>query len=1230
MNTYTLQELEVRFGARLDALEAGLRSAEQKTDRTAGNMERRLRKQGQTFQSIGRDLSVALTAPLAAAGLASVKLASDYEAGMARILALTDETIAGLKGAREGVDRIARDTGRGLMDLQQAYYFIASSGYQGAEALEVLESSAQGARVGLGETKTVADAVTSAVTAYGREVLSAERATDILLATIKTGKGEPDQLARSIGRVLPIAAEMGVRFEDIGAAIANMTRVGMPAEVAIDYLRGTLMALQRPQADTIQGFERIGLTVDEVRKKVANDGLIVTFQELDQRLKAAGLEMGDVVTATEALQAALVLARKDAVQMTDVTGQLDEAVKKVAGTAADEGARALSELQIAARELGQELLPMAKEGAEMARGLLAEINKLGPEGRRALMVLLGGVTLLGPAMSGLGTIMVGVASKQVAATAAVIAGGDAAVVAAGKVGVLSGAWRTLGGVIAGVGAALGGLALGEQLERHLFGNDSWYKGSDLLNEMRSTAKAQDALSQKRFQEDMAARAGTRLEQRDRLVQEIARLRTEKDRIDGGGAGAATIGREFGSGQPNPKTQRVFDLEARILEAEKLLKGVLGGLSAAEHQRDPSGVTRRLGGLFAPAQAFFSPQGTLAPGFDAGYAPARITSDMISGGGGVGGAPARKPVSRYEPMARQIAQRFGLSEEWFLSMIEAESAWNPRARSRAGAMGLGQLMPGTARGLGVRNPWDPEQNLIGAARYLKAQYDRFGTYELALAAYNAGPGRVRGGRIPQIAETQNYVRRIKGLVASGKYADGRAGAEADPILGDLLDAAQQLDEAQRRQAEEAERLLDTYRSMGLELEKRQAGYEQMTHLERLEYDLTKGVHELTQEQVDALRAAAHELDQMQRPEREAEAARQMVEQARTLTEQEEVYDRIDQKAQSLVDAGQRQYANLQGFLGSLVSLEERLTAQASLRLELKEKGALLTEAERANLEASAVAVERIARAEQLNLARSEAVRRGNDLVAEMEGELRSALGQPEPDTDWIRWASDQLAGIQRATGQSATEEATRQVMELAEALMDARAAAEKMREVDFLMEPILGEAEARKQELTGYANAFTDAFMQGIDRVKHEGLAGLWGAMVQGLERTLAEMAAEYLRSQLIQLLMNAFGLGVGAGTQGMEAPVAGVTTEPSGPRPFASGGRVMRRVPVLVGERGAEVFVPDDPGRVLPEPGRGTAERGQVVNVTLNVGAGADESFWRTNRRRIAGDLGREVSRAMR
>lgn len=109
---------------------------------------------------------------------------------------------------------------------------------------------------------------------------------------------------------------------------------------------------------------------------------------------------------------------------------------------------------------------------------------------------------------------------------------------------------------------------------------------------------------------------------------------------------------------------------------------------------------------------------------------------------------------------ELATKYDISPALLEALVWQESRWHTGAVSPVGARGLAQLMPGTARQLGV-NPHDPSANLEGGARYLRAQLDTFdGDIEKALAAYNAGPGRVlRAGGIPRIRETQNYVSAI---------------------------------------------------------------------------------------------------------------------------------------------------------------------------------------------------------------------------------------------------------------------------------------------------------------------------------------------------------------------------------------------------------------------------------------------------------------------------------------
>ncbi len=116
---------------------------------------------------------------------------------------------------------------------------------------------------------------------------------------------------------------------------------------------------------------------------------------------------------------------------------------------------------------------------------------------------------------------------------------------------------------------------------------------------------------------------------------------------------------------------------------------------------------------------------------------------------------------YLEIARAAARDHDVPEDLFLRLVQQESGWNPGAVSAKGATGLAQLMPETAAFLGV-DITDPQQNLKGGAKYLRMMYNKFGSWRLALAAYNAGPGAVEEhGGVPPYDETENYVRAILG-------------------------------------------------------------------------------------------------------------------------------------------------------------------------------------------------------------------------------------------------------------------------------------------------------------------------------------------------------------------------------------------------------------------------------------------------------------------------------------
>lgn len=135
-------------------------------------------------------------------------------------------------------------------------------------------------------------------------------------------------------------------------------------------------------------------------------------------------------------------------------------------------------------------------------------------------------------------------------------------------------------------------------------------------------------------------------------------------------------------------------------------------------------------------------------------------------------PDRISRNEINELINKYSESAGLDADFVKAVINQESGFNPNATSKCGAMGLMQLMPGTAQGLGVTNAYDPEQNIQGGTKYLKGLMDRFDNNKsLALAAYNAGPNAVKKyGGIPPYQETQNYVKNVLGKYEKMKGTD----------------------------------------------------------------------------------------------------------------------------------------------------------------------------------------------------------------------------------------------------------------------------------------------------------------------------------------------------------------------------------------------------------------------------------------------------------------------------
>lgn len=241
-------------------------------------------------------------------------------------------------------------------------------------------------------------------------------------------------------------------------------------------------------------------------------------------------------------------------------------------------------------------------------------------------------------------------------------------------------------------------------------------------------------------------------------------------VDAGSAGARTAQVIVMTGpqvDPDEEQARVREAEFRLNSLRRYFEmaGVnLGYADVGEDAVDPF-AAQDIASMAGASSAPFARSAIVVPLWMQPRSGVVQSAPLSSGACGSVYAPSgllsveaeARRRSYYDLMA-QIACEHDVPVGLFDAMIIAESRYNASAISPKAAYGLTQLMPDTAVSLGV-NRFDITGNLRGGARYLRTQIDRFGQYHLALAAYNAGPGRVRNGRIPEISETQAYVGRI---------------------------------------------------------------------------------------------------------------------------------------------------------------------------------------------------------------------------------------------------------------------------------------------------------------------------------------------------------------------------------------------------------------------------------------------------------------------------------------
>lgn len=367
---------------------------------------------GEKMRAVGEKMTRNVTLPIVAVGVASAKMALDFHDSMEKMVSLVGVSEKQVNQWSQQLLQLGPKVGKSPRELADALFFVTSAGFRGSAAIDVLTASAKASAAGLGKTKTIADAVTSAVNAYGIKSLSASKATDVLIASVKAGKMPAEALSRVIGQIVPIAQATGVSFDQVGAAIAAMTRQGLSAAQASTGLRGLLSGLLKPANSAVKEFANLGLSMDQVRQSIRDKGLLPTLMDLRARVGDNTTEMAHMFPNIRALNAFLVLTGKNAKDnagifkdLANSTGSTDKAFETVSHTAGFKLQQALAQLQSTAIQIGTAIMPALVAIAQKVAAAAQWFANLPAPVRAAALAFGAALAALGPLLTVIGNVV---------------------------------------------------------------------------------------------------------------------------------------------------------------------------------------------------------------------------------------------------------------------------------------------------------------------------------------------------------------------------------------------------------------------------------------------------------------------------------------------------------------------------------------------------------------------------------------------------------------------------------------------------------------------------------------------------------------------------------------------------------------------------------------------------------------------------------------------------------
>ena len=321
----------------------------------------KMQEVGNKIAGVGESLTMYITTPLVAAGTAFVKWSSDFTDGLAKVYTIAEESQVPMSQMRQELIELSNSTGFSLEDLAEAEYQAVSASVATADSVAFLDQATKLARAGFTSTTKSVDVLSTVMNSYGKEAYDVSYISDVLLKTQNDGKVVVDQLAQGLGTIIPLASAYNVGLEDVSAALATMTKQGVPASKAITFLRAAFTELEKDGSDVNNLlWDLEGKTFAQLMDSGMSlaDVLQILYNAVDQDEESFARLFGNVRSSQATvtlLKDNFSILRSEIDKMYDAAGQTAKALE-VLETPSLKAKRAIQQLKNSGMELGTTLI----------------------------------------------------------------------------------------------------------------------------------------------------------------------------------------------------------------------------------------------------------------------------------------------------------------------------------------------------------------------------------------------------------------------------------------------------------------------------------------------------------------------------------------------------------------------------------------------------------------------------------------------------------------------------------------------------------------------------------------------------------------------------------------------------------------------------------------------------------------------------------------------------------